>query len=197
MCVATLTLIFTRSVCTLQPTRPLVGSKFNWLSEDQCQRSHSKWVGFCFYPTLKMQIQPLNSLKTVSKVSDLCLTIIMTARCLGALSQVRAIGRDWSRAWPTLASLAKLVGVSVSSSVRNTNFPHTLKQLTGECGVMYMTFCIVSCSWNKNTLSKWPIAYSEPLNYMNQSDYFVKWALLNKLQLWFSFAKMILKTLSV
>ena len=46
MCVASLTLIFTRSVGTLQPTRPLgrVGSKFNWPSEDQCQRSHSKWV---------------------------------------------------------------------------------------------------------------------------------------------------------
>ena len=44
MCVASLTLIFTRSVGTLQPTRPLgrVGSKFNWPSEDQCQRSHSK-----------------------------------------------------------------------------------------------------------------------------------------------------------
>ena len=35
--------------------------------------------------------------------------------------------RDWSRAWPTLTWLAKLVGVSVSSSIRNTNFPHTLK----------------------------------------------------------------------
>ena len=39
-----------------------------------------------------MQIQPLNSLKTVSKVGDLSSTIAMTAHCFGALSQVRAIG---------------------------------------------------------------------------------------------------------
>ena len=52
-CVASLTLIYTRSVGTLQPRRPkgLVGSKFNWPSEDQCQRSHSKYF---FYPTLRM-----------------------------------------------------------------------------------------------------------------------------------------------
>ena len=43
MCVALLTLFFTRSVGTLQPTRSSgrVGSKFNWPSEDQCHRSHS------------------------------------------------------------------------------------------------------------------------------------------------------------
>ena len=79
MCVASLTPIFTRSVGILQPMRPLgrVGSKFNWPSEDQCQRSHSKWV--LFYPTLRMQTQPLNSLKTVSKVGDLSSTSAMTA----------------------------------------------------------------------------------------------------------------------
>ena len=49
-------------------------------------------MGFCFYPTLRMQIQSLNSLKTVSKVGDLSSTIAMTAYCFGALSQVRAIG---------------------------------------------------------------------------------------------------------
>ena len=48
MCVASLTLILTRSVGTLQPTRSSgrVGSKFNWPSEDQCHRSHSN--GFLF-----------------------------------------------------------------------------------------------------------------------------------------------------
>ena len=35
--------------------------------------------------------------------------------------------RDWWRAWPTLTWLIKLVGLAVSSSVRNTSFPHTLK----------------------------------------------------------------------
>ena len=49
-------------------------------------------MGFCFYPTLRMQIQSLNSLKTVSKVDDLSSTIAMTAHCFGALSQVHAIG---------------------------------------------------------------------------------------------------------
>ena len=60
MCVASLTLIFTRSVGILQPTRPLdrVGSKFNWASEDQCQRSHSKWV-FDFIPHLKSKYSQL------------------------------------------------------------------------------------------------------------------------------------------
>ena len=56
MCVASLTLIFTRSVGALQPTRLLgrVGSKFNWPSEDQCQRSHSKWVFSCDQAALWM-----------------------------------------------------------------------------------------------------------------------------------------------
>ena len=49
-------------------------------------------MGFCFYPTLKKYIQPINRLKTVSKVGDLSSTIAMTAHCFGALSQVRAIG---------------------------------------------------------------------------------------------------------
>ena len=39
-----------------------------------------------------MQIQLLNSLKTVSKVDDLSSTIAMTAYCFGAPSQVRVIG---------------------------------------------------------------------------------------------------------
>ena len=45
-----------------------------------------------FNPTRRMQIQPLNSLKTLSKVGDLSSTIAMTAHCFGVLSQVRAIG---------------------------------------------------------------------------------------------------------
>ena len=49
-------------------------------------------VFFCFYPTLKMKIQPLNYLKTVSKISDLSSMIAMTAHYFGALSQVHAIG---------------------------------------------------------------------------------------------------------
>ena len=49
-------------------------------------------MGFCFYPTLKKKIQSINRLKTVSKVGDLPSTIVMTAHCFGALSQVRAIG---------------------------------------------------------------------------------------------------------
>ena len=49
-------------------------------------------MGFCLYPTLRMQIQSLNSLKTVSKVGDLSSTIAMIAHCFGVLSQVRAIG---------------------------------------------------------------------------------------------------------
>ena len=43
VCMASLTLIFTRSVGILQPTWPLgrVGSKFNWPGEDLGQRTHS------------------------------------------------------------------------------------------------------------------------------------------------------------
>ena len=40
------------------------GSKFNWPSEDQCQRSHSKWV-FVFIPHLKSKYSQL----IVSKLS--------------------------------------------------------------------------------------------------------------------------------
>ena len=40
----------------------------------------------------KKWIQPINRLKTVSKVGDLSSTIAMTVHCFGALSQVHAIG---------------------------------------------------------------------------------------------------------
>ena len=58
-----------------------------WLTE---WRSVSKKpFKMCFYPTLRMQIQPLNSLKTVSKVGNLSLTIATTvARSLDP--------RDWT-----------------------------------------------------------------------------------------------------
>ena len=38
-----------------------------------------------------MQIQPINYLKFVSKVGDLSSTIVMTAHCFGAVSQIRAV----------------------------------------------------------------------------------------------------------
>ena len=65
--------VFTRSVGALQPTRPLgrVGSKFNWPSEDQCQRSHSKWV-FVFIPHLKIKYSQLIVSK-LSRKSAICL----------------------------------------------------------------------------------------------------------------------------
>ena len=37
-------------------------------------------------------MQPINRLKTASKVGDLSSTIAMAAHCFGALSLVRAIG---------------------------------------------------------------------------------------------------------
>ena len=37
-------------------------------------------------------MQPINRLKTASKVGDLSSTIAMTALCFGALSEVLAIG---------------------------------------------------------------------------------------------------------
>ena len=69
---ASLTLIFTRSVGTLQPTRPLgrVGSKFNWPSEEQYQRSHSKWV-FVFIPHLECKYSHL-ILSKLSLKSAIC-----------------------------------------------------------------------------------------------------------------------------
>ena len=88
-----LTVIFTKSVGTSQPTRPLdrVCSKLNGQSEEQCQRTHSKWGWFCFFPILTKQIQPLNRLKKASKVDDLSLTIAIAA-LFCAFALVLAIG---------------------------------------------------------------------------------------------------------
>ena len=76
------------------------------------------------------QVQRLNPLKTISKISHLSAMFGLTEHYLGAFSQVCAI---WhcviaSRARPTLTWLAKLVGVAMSSSIWNTNSPHTLKK---------------------------------------------------------------------
>ena len=49
-------------------------------------------IGFCFYPTLTKQIQPLNHFKAASKVGNLSSTIIMTAHCFVAVAQVYVIG---------------------------------------------------------------------------------------------------------
>ena len=49
-----------------------------------------KWV-FVFIPHLKSKMQPLNPLKTVSKVGDMSWTIAVTVHCFGMLSQVGAI----------------------------------------------------------------------------------------------------------
>ena len=137
MCVASLTLIFSRSVGTLQSTRPLgrVGSKFNWPSEDQCQRSHSKWV-FVFIPHFECKCSHL-ILSKLSRMSAICprqspwLCIVLVR----SLRSVRLDTGDWLRAWPTLTWLVELVGVFVSSSVRNTHFPHTLKPWNSRANV--------------------------------------------------------------
>ena len=124
-----LTLIFTRSVGTLQPTRPLgrVSSKFNWPSEDQCQRSHSKWV-FVFILHLKSKY----SLLIVSKLSRTSAICPRRSpwRMIVLVRSLRSARLDtaWLVKSVTYFDLiAKLVGVFVSSSVRNKNFPHTLK----------------------------------------------------------------------
>ena len=129
---ASLTLIFMRAVGTLQPMRPLglVGSKFNWPSEDQCRRSQSKWV-FVLIPHLKINSAnwfSQNCLEGRRSVLDDGHDCSLFWCALSGLRDWTLC--DWSRAWPTLTWLAKLVGVSMSSSIQNTNFPHTLTPWT-------------------------------------------------------------------
>ena len=84
-----------------------------------------------------MQIQPLNSLKTVSKVGNQSSTIAMTAHCFGALSQVRAIGHcviGWER--DLLTWLAKLVREFQGSKYKFSSHTKTL-ELMGKCGVIH------------------------------------------------------------
>ena len=100
-----LTLISTRSVGILQSTRPLsqLGSIFNWQSEDQCQRTNNPFeMGFCSYKAFKKQIQPINVLKTVSKVGDLSSIMGVTAHGVGVLWQVRTIVHCIIGTWPAL-----------------------------------------------------------------------------------------------
>ena len=101
-----------------------VASKFNWPNEDQCQRSPSNWV-FVLIPRLECKYSHL-ILSKLSWKSTICLRRSPWLRIV----LVRSL-RSW---------LAKLVGVSVSSSVRNkfSSHPKTL-ELTGKCGVMYKT----------------------------------------------------------
>ena len=90
-------------------------------------KSHSKW-GFVFIPHLKSKYNQLIASK-LSRKSAICPRRSPWRPFVWcALSGPHDWTlRDWSIAWPTLTWLAKLVGVSVSSSFRNTNFPHTLK----------------------------------------------------------------------
>ena len=147
MRVASLTLIFRRSVGTLQPMRPLgrVGSKFNLPSEDQCQRAiqHSK-LGFCFYLTLRMQIQPLNSLKTVSKSGRSVLDDRHDSACFWcAFSGLRDWTlRDWSRRdilWPDWLNWWVCPWVP-AFEIQVFLTPKTL-ELTGMCGVINALSC--------------------------------------------------------
>ena len=65
----------------------------------------------------------MNHLKIVSKVDELSLMIAMTAH-YGALAQVHAIGRCMiGQQHDLLRPEAKLMAVTLSSSVRNTNSP--------------------------------------------------------------------------
>ena len=122
MCMAFLTLILTKSV----------GTQFNWHSEDQCRRTHSIW-GFVFIPQLKSKYCLL-ILSKLSRKSALCPVRSPWLR----IPQVRTIGHcvigqerdllwpDWLNWW-----------VLVCFSVRNTNFPHTLKPWNSRARVGY------------------------------------------------------------
>ena len=115
MCMASLTLIFMRSVGTLQPTRPLgwVGSKFNWQTDDQCQRTPSKCV-FVFIPHLKSKYSHSFLSKLSRKLAIFPQRLLRLCIVWCALSGPRNWTlRDWSRAWPTLTWLAKLVVVAI------------------------------------------------------------------------------------
>ena len=133
---ASLTLIFMRSVGTLQPTRPLGQVGSDWVKISVKEAIHN---GFFFYPTLRMQIQPLNSLKTVLKVGDLSSTIAMTAHCFGALSQVRAIGhcvigQECDLLWPDWLNWWVCLWVP-GFEIKFSSHPKTL-ELRGKCGVI-------------------------------------------------------------
>ena len=143
MCVASLTLIFTRSIGTLQPTRPLgrVGSKFNWPSEDQCQRSHSKW-DFVFIPHLECKYSHL-ILSKLSRKSPICprwspwLRIVLVRSLRSA-----RLDTAWLVKSVTYFDLIGYIGGCVREFQRSkykfSSHPKTL-ELTDKCGVMVRT----------------------------------------------------------
>ena len=111
----------------LPPTRPLgsVGSQFDWQSEDEEPTQN----GFLFLSlTQKANIATQSSqnyLESRRFVFDDRRDLPLY-KCARSGPRDCTL-RDWSRAWPTLTWLAKLVGVAVNCSVRNTIFPHILK----------------------------------------------------------------------
>ena len=128
-------MIFTRSVGTLQPMSLLgrVGSKFNWPSEDQVSKSHSKWV-LVFIPHLKSKYSQLFISKPTPK-SAICprrspwwLIVLVHS-----LRSARLDAKWFVKSVTFFTSLAKLVGESVSSRVRD--FPHTLKPWNSRASV--------------------------------------------------------------
>ena len=124
MCVASLALIFTRSV-----------GKSNWPSEDQCQRSHSKWV-FVFIPDLKSKYSQL-IISKLSRKSVICPRrspwwFIVLARSLSSALL--------NTAWLVKSvTYFNLIGGCVREFQRSkykfSSHPKTL-ELTGKCGVI-------------------------------------------------------------
>ena len=77
---------------------------------------------------------------------------------------LRSVRLDIAWLVKTVIWLAKLVGVSVSSSVRNTHFPHTLKPWHSRASVGYPALCvltqyqqlkILARSWHIEAISIW------------------------------------------
>ena len=139
MSVASLTLI-TRSASTLKPTRPLlVGSKFNWPSEDHCQRSHSKWV-FVFIPHLKCKYSHL-IISKLSQKSAICPRRLSWLR-LGLVRSLRSARLDaaWLVKSVTFLNLIGWIGWCVREFQRSkykfSSHPKTMK-LPGKCGVTF------------------------------------------------------------
>ena len=120
-----LTMIFMRSVGTLQHTRPLgrVGSKFNWQSDSV---KESIQMGFSFYPICTKQIEPFNRLKTTSKFRDLSSTIAMNAYCFGAIAPVCAISHY---------VIGKIGGYVHEFHRSKYDIPHTLKPYNSRASV--------------------------------------------------------------
>ena len=79
-----------------------------------------------------MQMQPLNYLKDCLESRRFALDDHYDCALFWcALSGPRNWAlHDWSKVWPTLTWLTKLVGVAVSSSIRNKNFTHSIKPAT-------------------------------------------------------------------